>query len=76
MSEPALYRIVSDYGYGDNTWLTRLQTLEEVLEEFKRHVPHHSIETHDDMQRMSTDSIYYIEVDCKDDVEDWDWIDS
>lgn len=54
-----LYRLVSDYGYGDRTWTHKTfsnwstrPTLEEA---------------------MSSEGIYSVEEDNEDDVEDWDW---
>jgi hypothetical protein len=72
------YRIVSDYGYGDKSWVERMLTEQEVKEWFIKNTEW----TSDDFDEvgiehfMDNDFRYYVEVDNENDKEDWDWQDS
>lgn len=69
-----LYRLVSDYGYGDKTWIERLVNEEQVLLAFKRSAKWTRMPTLE--EAMNSEGIYKVEEDDENDVEDWDWQDS
>jgi hypothetical protein len=66
-----LYRLVSDYGYGDRTWTHRFLSEEDVLDCFKTFSNWSTRPTLE--EAMSSEGIYSVEEDNEDDVEDWDW---
>jgi hypothetical protein len=67
------YRIVSDYGYGDRSWVERNLTPQEVVDYFKKYVRGFShVETLDDVPYRVSDYIYYYEEDNPNDEPDWD----
>ena len=70
------YRIVSDFGYGDKSWVERDLTQEQVISWFveNRNYPEDTV--FDELPYYDSDMIYYIEDDNPNDVEDWDWQDS
>lgn len=70
MSEK-LYRLVSDYGYGDKTWVERLLNEELILLAFQRSAGWSSMPTLE--EAMNSEGIYKVEEDNPEDVEDWDW---
>ena len=69
------FRIVSDYGYGDKTWLERFLSYREVEEYFRKHRGY-TERRHIVNLFENSDSLYYFEEDHHDDVENWDWLDS
>lgn len=70
------YRIVSDYGYGDKSWIERDLTQQDVINWFIKH-KNYSIDTEfNELPYYDSDFIYYIEDDHPDDKEDWNWEDS
>lgn len=72
------YRIVSNYGYGDMTWVQRMLSKEQVKEWFVKNSKW-TEEDFDDVgieHFMDSDFTHYVEVDHEDDEEDWDWQDS
>ena len=74
MAKDTRYRLVSDYGYGDKTWLSRDLTPEMAIKELNEQIGG-DIETIE--QALDLDHpIYSIEIDSWDDEEDWDWMDS
>jgi hypothetical protein len=70
-----MYRIVSDYGYGDKTWLERGLTKDEVIQWFIVHKNYSKDITFEDCPNDS-DFTYYYEKDNENDIIDWDWQDS
>ena len=72
------YRIVSDYGYGDKSWIKRDLTKDEVKDYFMKY---HGW-SNDDFDEvgiehfMDTDFTFYVEIDNINDKEDWNWEDS
>jgi len=68
------FRWVSDYGYGDKSWLIRDLTAEEALRVFNKETGNEYSELHEGM--FETDRTYYLEFDDPEDVEDWDVQDS
>jgi hypothetical protein len=74
MSARTRYRLVSDYGYGDKSWLERDLTAEQAIAVINDRTGM-DVETID--AALEADHpIYSIEVDDWEDVEDWDWQDS
>jgi hypothetical protein len=71
MNKEKTYRLVSDYGYGDKTWLKRDLTEAEAMAEIQKECP--GIET---LEQALNADLYYLEEDSWDDEEDWDWMDS
>ncbi len=69
------YRLVSDYGYGDKTWLERDLSPEEAVKALNKILNAKVVETIEGALNYDH-PIYSIEADCEDDVEDWDWRDS
>ena len=72
------YRIVSDYGHGDKSWVERMLTEDEVKEWFIKNTGW-TEEDYDDVgieHFLYADFIHTVEVDHEDDEEDWDWQDS
>jgi len=72
------YRIVSDYGYGDKSWVKRNLTKDEVKNYFIKYRGWSS-EGFDEVgieYFMDTDFRYYVEIDNIGDDEDWNWEDS
>ena len=68
------YRLVSDYGYGDRTWISRDLTEEQAISAFQSSARWQSKPTLQDA--LNSEGIYHIEEDNPEDVEDWDWQDS
>lgn len=68
------YRLVSDYGFGERTWLERDLTAEQAVEELNSRIGRR-LETID-QALWAEHPIYSIEVDDQDDEVDWDWMDS
>jgi len=68
------YRIVSDFGYGDKSWLHRMVPEDKVIALLKEVSSNRDPETIEDAEDQ--DFTYYIEEDCESDGEDWDWQDS
>ena len=68
------YRIVSDFGWGDKSWVERMIPEDEILDKLKESCGREceNIESAED----SGYDIHYIEEDSWDDEEDWDWMDS
>lgn len=67
------YRLVSDYGYGDKSWLERMLSASEAIRAFNERTGH-SCSTIEACQNSSP--VYTLEVDNWEDKEDWDWMDS
>lgn len=67
------YRLVSDYGYGDKTWLERMLTASEAVRAFNGRTGcnYSTVEACKDASL-----VYALEVDSWHDEEDWDWMDS
>lgn len=74
-NDEQLYRIVSNYGYGDKTWIDRGLTKEQVVDYFVYSRNYSKDTTFEDCPSDS-DFTYYYEEDNPEDVEDWDWQDS
>jgi len=70
-----MYRIVSNYGYGDKSWLERNLSREDVIQWFINNRGYDEDTTFEDCPSDS-DYIYYYEDDNPNDEEDWDWQDS
>jgi len=72
------YRIVSDYGHGDKSWIERDLTKDEVKEYFIKY--RGWSETDFDEVGieyfMNSDFTHYVEIDNINDEEDWNWEDS
>lgn len=72
------YRIVSDYGHGDKSWIERDLTKDEVKEYFVKYRGW----SEQDFDKvgidyfMNNDFTHYVEIDNVNDVEDWNWEDS
>jgi hypothetical protein len=72
------YRIVSDYGHGDKSWIERDLTKDEVKEYFVKYRGW-SEQDFDEVgidYFMNNDFTHYVEIDNVNDVEDWNWEDS
>jgi len=67
------YRIVSDYGYGDKSWLDRIIPEDKILKKFKD-ISGRDCQTI--FEAEDSDMNYYIEEDDWEDEEDWEWLDS
>lgn len=70
-----LYRLVSDYGFGDKTWLERGLTAEEAINAFNAALGGNIVTklvTTIDEALDYDHPIYSIEEDDPDDEEDWD----
>lgn len=72
--EKKLYRLVSDYGYGDRTWIERLLDEQSILLAFQSRANWTRVPTLE--EAMNSEGIYKVEQDNPEDVEDWDWQDS
>lgn len=78
MSKDSRYRIVSDYGYGDKTWLERNLTEQQVKEYFINNCGC----TSEDFDKngidfyLNLETIIYVEIDKPTDKEDWNHEDS
>jgi hypothetical protein len=70
------YRLVSNYGYGDKTWLERDLTEQDVINYFINNRNYPKDTTFEDCPDNNSDCTYYYEEDNPDDIEDWDWQDS
>jgi hypothetical protein len=77
------YRLVSDYGFGDTTWLERHLTAEQAAEEWNKVMSSYGRSrriTVEDVLSMVNggeyDSVYSIEEDDDDDVEPDTFLDS
>ena len=66
-----IYRLVSDYGWGDKAWLERGLSESEAIKAFN-----HNRGTNYKNISECKHSCYYLEEDAWDDEEDWDWMDS
>lgn len=72
-----MYRLVSDYGYGDKSWVERWLSEEDMLDElFSRGLADEDTTIEDALNMRENGSTYYIEEDSPGDVEDWDWMSS
>jgi len=69
------YRIVSDFGYGDKSWIERDLTAQQVCNWFIINKKYDEDITLDECPNDS-DFTYYYELDNENDLEDWDWQDS
>ncbi len=74
--ESQKYRIVSNFGYGDKSWVYRALSEEQVLQWFIQQQSWPSGTEFDELPGPDSESNYYYEEDDPDDVEDWDWQDS
>jgi hypothetical protein len=70
------YRLVSDFGYGDKSWIERDLSEEEALDALFERGYCNADTTIEQALDLKGDSVYYLEIDHPDDVEDWDWMDS
>ena len=68
------FRIVSDYGYGNKSWIYRMIPENEIIDLLNKVAPNRECETIKSAEDQ--DYIYYIEEDSELDEEDWDWQDS
>lgn len=75
MKDNRTFRLVSDYGYGDKTWLERGLTPDEAVSALNRVLGATVVTTIDQAQDYDH-PIYSIELDDENDKEDWDWMDS
>lgn len=71
MSKEKRYRLVSNFGYGDLTWLERDLTEAEAMAKIQKDCP--GIET---LEQALNGYTHYLEEDDPNDEEDWDWMDS
>ncbi len=73
-----MYRLVSDFGYGDKCWLERWLSLDDALKELAPHRGYSKNDKEIPLLGEAQDSsfTYYIERDNYGDTEDWDWMDS
>lgn len=70
-----MYRLVSDCGWGDKSWLERFLTAEQAIAEFNNRLRYEAVKTIE--EALDFDHIIYsVEEDHEDDEEDWDWMDS
>lgn len=69
------YRIVSDFGYGDRTWLERDLTEQQVIDWFIANRKYPPDTTFEECPNDSDFTYFYEEDDPNDEV-DWDWQDS
>jgi hypothetical protein len=70
------YRLVSDFGFGDKSWIERGLSEKDALNKLIEHGYCRKDITIEEALDLKGDSIYYLEIDDFDDVEDWDWMDS
>jgi hypothetical protein len=76
MGKETRYRLVSDFGYGDKSWIERDLSEDDALDAlFERGYCNADI-TIERALDLKGDSVYYLEIDDPDDKEDWDWTDS
>ena len=68
------YRIVSDFGYGDKSWLHRMVPENKVIA-LLREASGYKRDPDTIEQAEEQDFMYYIEEDNENDIEDWDWED-
>lgn len=73
MEEHTRYRGVSDFGFGDKSWLERGMTADEAVKWYNFQ---NNARSEDVSECMDSSMLYYVEVDSRDDEEDWDWMDS
>ena len=69
------YRLVSNYGFGDKSWLERGMSADEAVKALNGHVRGANFRTIEDALAYDH-PIYTVEEDHPDDEEDWDWMDS
>jgi len=77
-SQEIKYRIVSDYGHGDKSWIERDLTKDEVKEYFVKYRGW-SKQDFDEVgieYFMDSDFIHCVEIDNINDEDDWNWEDS
>lgn len=70
------YRIVSDYGYGDKSWIERDLDKQDVVDWFVKMRNYDKDTTFEELPNQYSETTYYYEKDNIDDVEDWNWEDS
>ena len=68
------YRLVSDYGWSDKSWLERFMSADEAITALNDKTGQ-QFTTIDEALNYDH-PIYTIEVDHEGDTEDWDWMDS
>jgi hypothetical protein len=76
MDEEVKYRLVSDFGYGDKSWVERDLTESQALKELvSRGYCDPDITIDRALELKELDYWYYLEIDDGGE-EDWDWMDS
>ena len=69
------YRLVSNYGYGDKSWVDRFLLAGEAIAALNSRLGHDAVTTIE--EALDYDHwIYSLEEDAVGDTEDWDWMDS
>lgn len=73
-----IYRLVSDYGFSDKTWLERGLSAEQAVDAFADRTGLKFDTVEEGLTYAMNDGhpTYYLEVDHWDDEPDWDWMDS